>query len=62
VTAIADSIAVMHRGKLVRYGTKSDVLRSPFDDYTRLLLESVPRMERGWLELAMSNRTKATAV
>jgi peptide/nickel transport system ATP-binding protein len=62
VTAIADSIAVMHRGKLVRYGTKSDVLRSPFDDYTRLLFESVPRMERGWLELAMSNRTKATAV
>ena len=62
VTAIADSIAVMHRGKLVRYGTKSDVLRPPFDDYTRLLFESVPRMERGWLESAMSSRAGATAV
>lgn len=62
VAAIADSIAVMHRGKLVRYGSKSDVLRPPFDDYTRLLFESVPRMERGWLESAMTNRATAIAV
>lgn len=62
VAAIADSIAVMHRGKLVRYGSKSDVLRPPFDDYTRLLFESVPRMERGWLESAMANRAKTTVV
>lgn len=62
VTAIADSIAVMHQGKLVRYGAKSDVLSPPFDDYTRLLLESVPRMERGWLDSVMSSRAKAPTV
>ena len=50
VRAIADSVAVMHRGKLVRFGPKSKVLSPPFDDYTDLLLKSVPEMRIGWLE------------
>jgi peptide/nickel transport system ATP-binding protein len=50
VRAIADSIAVMYQGKVVRYGTKSEVLSPPFDDYTDLLLSSVPEMKLGWLE------------
>ena len=61
VSAIADSIAVMHRGHLVRYGSKSEVLAPPFDDYTKLLFDSVPRMEQGWLESAMAGRTKNVA-
>jgi len=61
VSAIADSIAVMHRGRLVRYGSKSVVMAAPFDDYTKLLFDSVPRMERGWLESAMAGRTQALA-
>ena len=36
VRAIADSIAVMYQGKVVRYGPKSQVLSPPFDDYTDL--------------------------
>jgi len=56
VKAIADSIAVMHLGKLARYGPKSDVLSPPFDDYTDLLLSSVPDMRLGWLETVMANR------
>ncbi len=56
VKAIADSIAVMHQGKLVRYGTKSEVLSPPFDDYTQLLLSSVPQMRAGWLDEAIEGR------
>jgi peptide/nickel transport system ATP-binding protein len=61
VKAIADSIAVMHQGKIVRYGTKSDVLKPPFDDYTDLLLASVPEMEIGWLESALERRRMESA-
>jgi peptide/nickel transport system ATP-binding protein len=61
VRAIADSIAVMHRGKVVRYGQKSRVLAPPFDDYTDLLLSSVPEMEIGWLEKAIAGRKMASA-
>lgn len=50
VKAIADSIAVMYQGSLVRYGPKSEVLSPPFDDYTKLLLSSVPEMKVGWLD------------
>lgn len=56
VKAIADSIAVMHLGKLARYGPKTDVLSPPFDDYTDLLLSSVPEMRIGWLEDVISSR------
>ena len=61
VRAIADSIAVMHLGKLARYGTKSDVLSPPFDDYTDLLLSSVPEMKLGWLEEVMAHRKMESA-
>jgi peptide/nickel transport system ATP-binding protein len=56
VKAIADSIAIMYQGELARYGTKTDVLKPPFDDYTDLLLSSVPEMKIGWLEEAIQSR------
>jgi peptide/nickel transport system ATP-binding protein len=61
VRAIADSIAVMYQGKVVRYGTKSEVLSPPFDDYTDLLLSSVPEMKLGWLESVIDNRKMESA-
>ena len=61
VKAIADSIAVMYQGKIVRYGTKTEVLTPPFDAYTDLLLASVPEMEIGWLESAISRRRMESA-
>jgi peptide/nickel transport system ATP-binding protein len=61
VKAIADAIAVMHQGQLVRYGPKSEVLSPPFDDYTDLLLSSVPEMKLGWLEGAIAHRRMAAA-
>jgi len=61
VKAIADAIAVMHQGKIVRYGTKTQVLTPPFDAYTDLLLASVPEMQVGWLEQAISRRRMESA-
>ena len=61
VRAIADKIAVMYRGAVVRYGAKTDVLSPPFDDYTDLLLSSVPEMELGWLEGVLAGRRMESA-
>ncbi|MBL4806271.1 MAG: ABC transporter ATP-binding protein [Rhodobacteraceae bacterium] len=61
VRSIADSIAVMYQGKLVRYGPKSEVLSPPFDDYTDLLLSSVPEMRIGWLESVLKSRKMESA-
>jgi len=61
VRAIADKIAVMYRGQVVRYGGKTDVLTPPFDDYTDLLLSSVPEMQLGWLEQVLDRRKMESA-
>ena len=61
VRAIADAIAVMYRGQVVRYGTKSEVLTPPFDDYTDLLLSSVPELQLGWLEQVIAHRKMESA-
>ncbi|MBI1171657.1 nickel ABC transporter ATP-binding protein NikE [bacterium] len=61
VKAIADKIAVMYRGQVVRYGQKSEVLAPPFDDYTDLLLSSVPEMKLGWLESVLASRKMESA-
>lgn len=61
VKAIADKIAVMFKGQVVRYGQKSDVLTPPFDDYTDLLLASVPEMKLGWLEDVIRTRKMESA-
>ncbi|MFT5706013.1 MAG: peptide/nickel transport system ATP-binding protein [Oceanospirillaceae bacterium] len=61
VQAISDTIAVMYKGELVRFGQKSAVLAPPFDDYTDMLLSSVPKMELGWLERVLATRKMNSA-
>ena len=51
----------MYQGRLVRYGPKSEVLAPPFDDYTDLLLSSVPEMKIGWLEEVLAGRKMESA-
>ena len=51
----------MHRGQVVRYGTKTKVLTPPFDSYTDLLLSSVPEMRQGWLEEVQAHRRMESA-
>ncbi len=44
VQHVADSLIVMHRGKIVEAGGCAELLRSPKAEYTRYLMESVPRI------------------
>lgn len=46
VEHMADNVAVMHRGKLVEYGTKEDVIGHPREEYTKKLIGAVLRIRR----------------
>ena len=50
VKAISDEIVVMFQGEVVEQGLKDDILKPPFKDYTKLLLDSVPEMDPTWLD------------
>jgi peptide/nickel transport system ATP-binding protein len=58
VRAISDEIVVMHKGKVVQQGLKSQVLNPPFPPYTELLLSSVPEMNPDWLTGLLKKRGK----
>jgi len=44
VSEIADRIVVMNRGALVETGTRDKILADPTEDYTRMLVSSVPSL------------------
>jgi ABC-type glutathione transport system ATPase component len=46
VRYVSDVVAVMHQGRLVEIGPTEEVVGSPRDDYTRSLLEAIPRLRR----------------
>ncbi|ESY73913.1 ABC transporter [Mesorhizobium sp. LNHC252B00] len=56
VRAIADEIVVMHQGKVVEQGMKSEVLTPPHPAYTERLLSSVPEMDPDWLTTLLARR------
>ena len=56
VASFTDMILVMYKGKVVEFGSVRDVLSPPFHPYTRLLITSVPEIERGWLERRVEER------
>jgi len=62
VKAIADEIVVMHRGRVVQSGPKSQVLTPPHEAYTELLLSSVPEMDPDWLDNLLARRAVPAAV
>jgi peptide/nickel transport system ATP-binding protein len=61
VKAIAHAIVVMYQGRIVEQGAKQEILTPPHDDYTDLLLKSVPEMEIGWLEDVLATRKMTAA-
>jgi len=61
VKAIADEIVVMHRGRVVQSGPKSQVLTPPHEAYTELLLSSVPEMDPDWLDNLLARRAVPAA-
>ena len=61
VKAIADDIVVMYQGKIVEQGAKQQILEPPFEDYTELLLSSVPEMDPDWLDNLVQRRLRGEA-
>jgi peptide/nickel transport system ATP-binding protein len=61
VRAISDEIVVMHQGRVVQQGPKSEVLNPPHPPYTELLLSSVPEMDPDWLTRLLAKRKKEEA-
>lgn len=52
VSRLADHLVVMNQGRIVEQGPTSEILKNPAEGYTRLLLNSVPKAEQGWLDQA----------
>ncbi len=61
VKAIADEIVVMYQGKIVEQGPKTQILQPPYQDYTELLLSSVPEMDPDWLDGLVERRRRGEA-
>ena len=61
VKAIADEIVVMYQGKIVEQGPKKQILEPPWEDYTELLLSSVPEMDPDWLDDLVQRRLRGEA-
>ncbi len=45
---ISDRIIVLYRGSIMEEGPTDSVLGDPLHPYTRMLIESIPRIERRW--------------
>lgn len=46
VEHMSDRLAVMHQGRLVEYGPVAEIFQAPRQEYTRMLIESVPYIPR----------------
>ncbi|PWC20178.1 ABC transporter [Brenneria roseae subsp. roseae] len=53
VREIADNVAVLKNGQIIRQGAVDEALSPPLDDYTQRLLDAVPEMRCGWLREVM---------
>ena len=56
VKSIADEVVVMQQGVVLEHGAKSALFAKPQQDYTRLLLSSVPEMDPDWLDKLLATR------
>ncbi|MFO1087957.1 MAG: ABC transporter ATP-binding protein [Hyphomicrobiales bacterium] len=46
VADIADYVCVMQQGRVVEYGPVGEVLYNPSNDYTKSLIDAIPKMQR----------------
>ena len=45
---VSDYIATLYRGNLIEFGLSHEVLETPEHEYTKLLLESIPKVGQKW--------------
>ena len=50
VRAICNDVLVLYAGRVVEYGSREAFCAAPAHPYTKLLINSVPALEQGWLE------------
>ncbi len=60
VANIADRVMVMRDGRAVETGTVKEVFKQPREDYTRMLIDAVPRLGQGSGRASLSPAGEAT--
>ncbi|GHU73547.1 dipeptide/oligopeptide/nickel ABC transporter ATP-binding protein [Clostridia bacterium] len=45
---VSDTVYIMEKGKVVEYGSADDVILRPSADYTRRLIQDVPKIHEPW--------------
>ena len=58
-TYVADRIVIMTKGEIVEQGAPAQIIERPAHDYTRLLMDSIPRIGARWVELEEGGETTA---
>jgi peptide/nickel transport system ATP-binding protein len=61
VKSIADEVVVMQHGAVVEHGAKAEIFADPQEEYTNLLLSSVPEMDPDWLNRLLAARSGVDA-
>lgn len=56
VAALCDDVAVMRHGLIIERGSVDEVFAHPQDDYTRMLLDSVPTLDEGYRTMGRERR------
>jgi len=45
---VSDSVYIMEKGKFVEYGSANDIILNPQADYTKQLLDDIPKINNPW--------------
>jgi peptide/nickel transport system ATP-binding protein len=59
LSQISDRIAIMHQGRIVELGKRSEILQSPRHPYTDLLVTSVPSLKGGRKLMSIEQNSNA---
>lgn len=62
IATLADEVVVMYQGEIVENGLTENVINAPEHAYTKQLMTAVPHLRRGWLEEALTKRSRAQFV
>ena len=55
---ISEKAAILYRGCVVEYGKTEKIYDRPMHPYTRMLMESVPRLDKKWEDIEIELRAK----